>query len=212
MPEPSDPPEDLTTVHVHRAADGDRESLSWLLARFTPLLLSQAHYRLGTNLRRVYDPEDLVNDVWAIALPRLSGLPMRDGRLTPVVLKFLSTTLLYRFNTIARKRIHGATSPNEASPSTPGDPMDDVVAETRGVVTRVIESETRREVTDAIAALDDTDREILILRGMEQNPIPFIASKLAITENAVYARYHRALKKLRQELRESVFDEFPEAD
>ena len=70
----------LTSLHVRRAADGDSESLGWVVARLSPLLLAQADYRLGPVLRSLYDPEDLVNDTWIVALPRLPELPARDGR------------------------------------------------------------------------------------------------------------------------------------
>jgi len=207
------PPEgDLTTLYVRRAAGGDPDGVAWIIERFTPVLLAQAEYRLGRNFRRAYDPEDLVNDVWAVALPRLGGLSPRGGRITPVVMKFLSTTLLHRFSALVRKQLR-AGAVEEAAPAgenTGGpDPVDALPAETLGVITRVVREETRRGVAEAIDELGDTEREILILRGVEQNPVPFIASTLGLTENAVYLRYHRALKKLRRRLEGSVFEEFP---
>jgi len=80
-----------TTLHVRRAKGGDRDSLAWLADRFSPLLLAQARYRLRGRLARWVQPEDVVQDVWAVALPALPGLEASDGRETPVVLKFLAT-------------------------------------------------------------------------------------------------------------------------
>ena len=38
---------ELTTLHVHRARDGEQDSLAWLIARISLLLLqAQASYRL----------------------------------------------------------------------------------------------------------------------------------------------------------------------
>ena len=96
-------PDAVTTIHVQRAKHGDEASLDWVVRRFTPLLLAQARYRLGASLRTHYDPEDLVSEVWAIALPRLPDLTVRDGRATPVLVKFLATTLLFRVNSLMRK-------------------------------------------------------------------------------------------------------------
>ena len=95
-------PEALTSLHVRRAADGDGGSLSWVVSRLSPLLLAQATYRLGSRLRALYEPEDLVNETWAVTLPKLAELPARDGRLTPVLLRFLSTTLLHRIQSLVR--------------------------------------------------------------------------------------------------------------
>src|SRR5262245_53247125 len=94
--ETGDAPEDPTTYHVRRAREGEESSLRWVVARFTPLLRAAADYRLGKHLRGLYEPEDLLQDVWAVALPRLGDLIPRSERYTPVLLKFLSTTLLRR--------------------------------------------------------------------------------------------------------------------
>ena len=60
--------DDMTTMHVRRAVGGDLTSLDWVVSRLAPLLVAQAQWRLGTALRRYYDPEDLVSDAWAVTL------------------------------------------------------------------------------------------------------------------------------------------------
>src|SRR5262245_47363366 len=98
---------DLTSFHVQRAESGDAESLDWIVRRLSPLLLAQADFRLGPRLRRLHDPEDLVSTVWAITLPRLGELGAREGRKTPVLLSFLTTTLLNRVNGWVKTDIAG---------------------------------------------------------------------------------------------------------
>ena len=73
---------ELTSLHLRQAVGGCADSLAWLVRRLSPLLIVQAEYRLGPDLRRVYDPEDLVDEVWVVALPRLGELSARDGRYT----------------------------------------------------------------------------------------------------------------------------------
>ena len=71
--EPETPPDNgdqLTTFHVRRAREGDAPSLEWVVNRFAPVLLANARYRLGKGLSKIYDPEAIVNDVWAVALPK----------------------------------------------------------------------------------------------------------------------------------------------
>ena len=198
-----DPP---TTLHVRRAMDGDVKSLTWVVARFSPLLLAQAHYRLGERLRRLYDPEDLVNDVWAVALPRFAGLSDRDGRHTPVLLRFLSTTLLYRFNNLVQKHITG--KPAHANEDEGGpDAVRGMPQDTTGVVSRVLKDEVRGTVLRAIDELDPNDREVIVLRAIEQNPNHEVATLLGEAPNTVAVRYKRALKKLQKRLPDSVFAE-----
>ena len=204
----AEPEPDLTTLHAHRAVRGDAGSLDWLVSRLTPLLLAQADYRLGAVLRRRYEPEDVVNDVWLVALPRLGDLAPRAGRLTPVLLSFLSTTLVYRVNNLMRKHVGGdAAASLEQGRGDDQESRIDVSAEVTGVVTAACRRETRSAVGECLAALDPKDREILVLRGIEQNSNPAVARLLGLTESAVAARYHRALQRLRKKLPGSVFEE-----
>src|SRR5262245_26763813 len=81
----SDTAQDSTSCHVRRAREGDSQSIAWLVERFAPALLAQAHYRLRSLPRGLYDPEDLVQDAWIAALPHLPSLSARDARYTPVL-------------------------------------------------------------------------------------------------------------------------------
>jgi RNA polymerase sigma factor (sigma-70 family) len=191
-----------TTLHVRQALGGDARSLAWVVARLTPLLLAQASYRLGPALRPHYDPEDLVNDAWLVALPRLPQLLAGRTRHTPVLLKFLSTTLLYRANNLLKKHLRG--EPLRAPP----DALDAIAANASGVVTKAVREEARSDVARRIAELEETDRAVLMLRGIEQQDVGTVAMLLGIRPEAVRMRYSRALQRLRARLPGSVFDEF----
>jgi RNA polymerase sigma-70 factor (ECF subfamily) len=208
-PEPATVANALTTFHVRRAIGGDAQSLAWMVARLSPLLLAQASYRLGATLRRMIDPEDLVNDAWLVALRKLPELSVRDGHHTPVLLRFLSTTLLYRINNLVKRHLRGEAV-TMAAVAGQTDPLDRVAAENTGVVTRVVREELRSEVTRCMTELDEQDREILLLRGIEQQPTATVALVLGISPGAVSMRYSRALERLRQSLPGSVFDELVE--
>ncbi len=202
-PPPDGPAEarvDLTTLHVQRARAGDADSLAWMVARFSPLLLAQARYRLGPRLAARVDPEDVVQDVWATALPRLGGLALRDGRATPVLLRFLSTTLLHRVNNLLRRAATAAAVTG---------PLDEEGAQpatgTAGPATRVADREAARRVLRAIDELGERDRELVVLRGIEQLDNDVVARQLDISANAASQGYRRALDRLRARLPESAF-------
>jgi RNA polymerase sigma factor (sigma-70 family) len=219
-PEPAaespDDPTALTSLHVRRAADGNPESLGWVVTRLSPLLLAQAAYRLGPRLRALYDPEDLVNDAWIVALPRLGELPARDGRYTPVLLRFLSTTLLHRINNLARRHIRNGDlerpRPEEdrRDLTAAEDPLEQIAAEESGVITQAVKHELQGVVTECLTELEERDREMIILRGVEQQPNRTVAGLLGLKPPAVAMRYRRALDRLRARLPRSVFDEMPE--
>lgn len=203
--EPLTPASDLTTQHVARARAGDAASLGWLVERFTPLLLAQARYRLGTRMANRVTPDDVVQDTWALALPHLPSLATRDGRSTPVFLRFLSTTLLRQTNNLLRLRMHAAENAGDSS-----SPFRALGEETRGPLTRAMHRESRSLVLAAIDALGERDRELVVLRAIEQRSNEDTAELLGLAPNTAAQAYRRALEKLRARLPRSAFDELEE--
>src|SRR5262245_7043472 len=166
-------PPDLTSFHVRRAEAGDARSLEWVVKRFSPLLLAQAEFRLGQRLRRLCEPEDLVNEVWAIALPRLADLSSREGRRTPVLIRFLATTLLNRVNDLVKVEITGPRGRRQAvGPARRADTdlFAKLPADSSGVVTSAVRRERNGAIAKALKELEPQDREIIMLRAIEQNP------------------------------------------
>src|SRR5262249_47564375 len=68
---------------------------------------------------------------------------------------------------------------------------------------RLLRAELRARVRSALDKLSTTDREVLILRFMEQLSVEEIAALLGLQESAVKMRHLRALQKLRALLDES---------
>lgn len=198
-------PEDLTTVQVGRALAGDRLALEGLVERFTPLLLAQARHRLGPRLAREVDPEDVVSDVWLSALPKLSSLGERDGRRTPVLLRFLSTSVLNKVNNLVARSLRrgGLDQAGEEE----RDPLDELSANVTGALSRCAQGELCEGVLRQVEALSDGDRAVVVLRAIEQRPNGEVARLLGIEPNTAAVRYKRALEKLRQALPGSLFDE-----
>lgn len=208
-PQPTDAshPLDLTSLHIARATKGEPASRAWIVERFTPVLLAQARYRLRGPLAQTCDAFDLVQDVWAITLPRLPDLRSRDGRWTPVVLKFLSTTLLRQINHLLRKQIANRA---RGAPTPAGDEQPRIAAvpaDVTGVVTRLDRNAAADALHRALDALPDDEREAVLLRGIEQLSNREVARTLGVADHVVTRRYQRALARLREELPDSVFCE-----
>lgn len=190
--------EALTSLHVRQAAEGDPASLAWIVRRFSPLLLAQARYRLGPSLARRVDAEDLVQDVWVRVLPKLAGLEPNDDRLTPVVAKFLSVTLLRRIKDLLHKHDLGEPDarPSSAANTEENETIDCATDES-GVVTRAMREEEAESLVTLIAGLEENDRAIVVLRGIEQRSNQEAAKLLGLTADTASARYRRALAKLK---------------
>lgn len=203
----STPPDDLTTQHVRAAVGGDRDSLRWMVDRFSPLLYAVAALRLGPRLRTSYDPDDVVQDVWAAVLPKLRALEFRGPRTTPTVLKYLTTVVVNRVRTLlerhlTRRLAHSAEAGGLESLEDPAS----------GVPTKAGRSESAGSVHRALEELSESDREIVILRGIEQRSLSAVAAQLGITSGTAAVRFHRALRRLQQQLPDSAFCDLEAAD
>ncbi len=183
-------------MHARQAVDGNVSSVEWIVMRLSPLLLAHARYRLG-RLAGQHDPQDIVQDAWLTTLPRLADLVPRNGRLTPVLLRFLSTAVLNRVRNIFYDR---ARRGDVQSPS-------QVATDRSGAVTQAIRAERVAAVRATIDELEPADREVVLLRGVEQVSAQAAAVLLGVSVDAVNKRYQRALARLREQLPGSVFDE-----
>ena len=201
---------DETTLRVGAAKRGDRASLEWLVERFSPALIADARYRMPAALRRHVDPEDVVADVWAIALPRLPDLREAGGRGTPVVLRFLATTLLLRVRGMVRKHLAGkpatrALAPSGEAEDPEGTPIP--AAEITEAASRVSRRERSDALRRALDALPERDRSLVFMRGVEGLPYAEISAVLKAPETSLSVAYARALKKLKAILPGSLFDD-----
>jgi RNA polymerase sigma factor (sigma-70 family) len=195
-----------TSFHVRRAIDGDGESLGWIVERLSPLLRMQAEYRIPERLRSLYDPQDVVADVWLAAMPKLGSLSARSDRWTPVLVRYLSTAVLRRVNELYRK--HLLNKPlREAVPEESSVGLNALPAPVSGAITRAERGETQAAVREAIEGLEAKEREIVILRGIEQLTNLEASDFLGETPGTLAMRYHRAMARLRARIPRSVFDE-----
>ncbi len=202
---PNDAASDPTSIQVHRASHGDRESFGWLVERLSPLLRAQAFYRLGPKLRRFYDPEDLVAEVWAVALTRLNTIQFEREHNLPTLLRFLATTMALQINNLMRKHIRqdgwGANQTLDT------EDLAGLPEEMTGVITRAMRRESHCALLAGLESMDELDREVLIHRAIEQSPNELVAARLGLKANTVAQRYRRAIDKLRDTLDASVFAE-----
>jgi RNA polymerase sigma-70 factor (ECF subfamily) len=196
-----------TSIQVRRAIDGDLESLAWLVDRFSPVLLAQARYRIGPALRRWCDPEDVVSDVWIVAIRRITELRAASESGTGTLIRYLGTVLAHRVRDLARlaavRQAGGGAA--GARHETPVSQIEDA---TTGIVSSVIRRERTRALGDAIDALDADDREVIMLRGIEGTSLEEAATIMRTTPGAVAVRYHRALKRLRGALPGTALADF----
>lgn len=132
-----------------------------------------------------------------------------------MLVKYLSTTLLQKASKIARDyarelrpRREGSVAPKTNSAAG----LDGFAAEITDPRERAEAREMREVLRTCLDTLGPLDREILVLRGIEQMPNRRVAEKLGQQPATVSMRYRRALGRLRVALPDSVFAELPDEE
>lgn len=199
---------DATTLHVRRIVQhGDPTSWLWTVERLSPFLELQAEYRLRGRLRRLYDPSDLLNDVWLRAYPQVAEMDVGEERVTPRLVRLLSVILIRRVNELLRKEVRRGRSVS-LDREVSGDPAARAGSGDPGSVGRhLVRAETADRVRATLSALDPLDAEAIVLRGIEQMPNQVAAASLGVRPGTLAMRYRRALERLRSRLPDELHDD-----
>lgn len=175
MNSPAEPPADV--VLVQAAQSGDRTAFGLLYSRYSRMV----H---GILLSKVPHTavEDLVQDVFLQALPRLRSL--RD------VTRFGGWLAA-----IARNRANDFH--RHAQPAEEFNEESHTEENISHPATRSGESEAH-QILQAIRSLPDAYRETLILRLVEGMTGPEIAARTGLTHGSVRVNLHRGMQQLRE--------------
>src|SRR5262249_30093643 len=175
---------------LERAARGDLDAREQLLALHRDRLRRMVSVHL--------DPSDVIQEALVDASQQLSGY-LRDRPLPfyPWLRQISWNRLieLYRKHVLAQKR---SVTREEA----PALPDQSVVALAERLVSsstpskEMIREELCKRVRQALLDLAEHDREVLVMRHLEQM-MAEIAATLGVSEGAVKVRHLRALRRLR---------------
>jgi RNA polymerase sigma-70 factor (ECF subfamily) len=158
--------------------------------------------RIDPRLAARVDPSDVVQEALAKAYPRLDEY-LRNPSLPfyPWLRQFTWDCLvdLHRRHVKAERR-----SVKCEEISTPGLSSESVLRLSQRLMSRgsspsnhMIRQELRDRLHAALAKLSPSDREILVMRNLDQMPAADIAAVLGIKEGTVRVRHLRALERLR---------------
>lgn len=184
---------------------GDAQALNRLLDRYRARLRHVVSLRMQSAMAVRVDPSDVVQESLAEAVTRLPGY-LKDRPL-PFYLWLRRLALerlidLYRRHVLAQKRsVRREEAPSPAI--TDGSLVElanRFVSRGSSPSQRVRRDELRTRIQGALEQLGERDREVLVLRHLEQLSIAEIAQVLEINEGAVRVRHLRALQRLRAQL------------
>ena len=204
MSAPSPDTEEL----IEQASQGDPNALQHLLVRHRGRLRKMVAVRLDRRLAARVDPSDVVQEALAEAIQHFPEyLRTRPLPFSAWLRQFAWQRLvkLHRHHIRAQKR---SVRREEALPMPL--PEDSVLRLARRLLARgsspsqaLIHDELRERLRVALDQLAPHDREILVMRNLEQLPVAEIAAVLGLTEGAVKVRHLRALQRLRSILGDS---------
>jgi RNA polymerase sigma-70 factor (ECF subfamily) len=188
---------------LERIAQGDSAAMESLLLRHRPALHAFVEVHLDPRLRARVDPSDVVQETQLEVVQRMDDFLERRPMPFHLWVRRQAYERMLRLRRdhwergkrslrrevawpdrssmlLARPLLQGAPSPSA----------------------RMEEQELAEQVSQAVAQLSDTDREILLLRHAEELPYQEIACLLDIEPAAARRRYGRAMIRLQSILSE----------
>ncbi|MGB9434517.1 MAG: RNA polymerase sigma factor [Candidatus Acidiferrum sp.] len=166
---------------VRAAQQGDRSAFGLLYARYSRMV----HGILLSRVPRS-DVDDLVQDVFLQALPRLASL--REVSKFPGWLATIArnrATDFHRRSKPLDEFVEETAAPETAPPAPSSPPSSHSTAEANAAL-------------DAILSLPESYRETLLLRLVEGMTGPEIAARTGLAHGSVRVNLHRGMQQLRE--------------
>jgi RNA polymerase sigma-70 factor (ECF subfamily) len=190
------PENEETEEPMDRAARGDDGARQALLQRCRDRLRRMVAVRLDPRLAARLDPSDVVQEALLEAARRLPDyLRERPVAFYPWLRRLAWEHLvkLHQKHLARRKRSVARELP------LPDDSLDALarqLAPGTSPSQRLLRQEVCERVRRALDELPEVDREVLVLRYLEQLDTAETAAVLAVSEGAVKMRHRRALERL----------------
>ncbi|MDA0831929.1 MAG: sigma-70 family RNA polymerase sigma factor [Planctomycetota bacterium] len=204
------PDSDETLELLKDAGDGDAGAVNQLLDRHRESLRRVIQYRLDRAIARRVDASDIVQEVLIEASRRLDDYLANPKLPFHLWLRQLAKDSLidvHRKHKVAQRRSVDREQPMQF-PATPDASAVDLLAQIRDLELTPAAATIRKELElrflTALDELNDEDKEIILMRHVDQLENQEVSQLLGLTPPAAGMRYLRALRKLRSVLGEST--------
>jgi RNA polymerase sigma-70 factor, ECF subfamily len=195
-----------TQEMLARAKQGEADAAERLLATHREPLRRMIDLRLDPALAARVDASDIVQDVLLEAHRRLSDYLRQPTMPFHLWLRHIAKD--HVIDAHRRHRLAQRRSLDREQPIVPAALADHSSYELAGQIldqeptpaSAAIRQELQKRLDTAIAALEDDDREIILMRHGEQLSNQDVAAALGLSEAAASMRYLRAVRRLRAAL------------
>jgi RNA polymerase sigma-70 factor (ECF subfamily) len=187
---------------LDQASQGDGDARQQLLARHRGRLRAMVAARVDRRLAARLDPSDIVQEALAEAARKL------DDYLHERPLPFYPWLRQLAWDRLVKEhRAHLARARRSVRREEPGvlglpdeslaDLAQRLASSGSSPSRHALRVELQGRVQAALALLSEADREVLVLRYLEQMPLREVAAVLGVGVSAVKMRHFRALERLR---------------
>jgi RNA polymerase sigma-70 factor, ECF subfamily len=190
---------------LRRCLGGDSSAIAALLDRHRDQLRRMIAVRLDTRIAARVDPSDVVQETLAVAHRQLSEyLPKRPLPFYLWLRRIACDRLadLHRRHFRAKRRSVGREELLGLSDDSAMALGQRLFSPETSHLGRLVRKEMLQRVRGALERLSARDREVLILRHLEELGIRETASVLGISESAAKLRHLRAIERLQKLVRE----------
>ena len=198
---PSAEPPPVTLVLLDRARRGDDGAVNGLLERHREAIKRMIDRRMDRGVQRRVDASDIVQDVLLEANRRLGEYLSNPTMPFQLWLRHMARDRLidaHRRHRVAASRSVDREVPLAADDDRSGADLAGVVAD-RELTPAAAATwhELERRFATAVDALDEMDRQIVLLRHFEHLSTAEAAAVLGLSKPAAGMRYLRAMRRLR---------------
>jgi RNA polymerase sigma-70 factor (ECF subfamily) len=191
-----------TRALVDLAQEGDRAALNDLLTRYLPRVLRVVRLKRGPFLGQKLEDQDLAQEVLIRVWRSLEGY---DPSETASFLLWVTRVAENALRDLARRQLAAKRNPGYMfsldAERERGVPEEALHPMSTATPSRVIgQVEDSQIVDSAVACLDSSTQELIVLRYYFDLPLEEIAQPLELGTEALRSRIRRSLAKLRKEL------------
>jgi RNA polymerase sigma-70 factor (ECF subfamily) len=188
---------------LERAAAGDSAAQAELLEHYRKRLRHMIGLRLDKRIAARVDPSDITQEALKTAHCRLPEYFANPQISFYPWLRRIATDRMadaYRTHVAAERRsvLKEHVWKPDLNDESVAELAQSIVTSSIGPDEQALEQERHQQVVVALGQLKPPDREILVLRYLEQLGVREIADVLEISETAVTSRHLRALQRLRR--------------
>ncbi len=187
-----------TTRLLEKVAAGDSAALNQLMARYHPDLLAFINCRMDPKVRARIDGSDVVQEAQLEAVRRIDDFLRRRPMPFHLWIRKTAYQRLLNLHRDHRRRRRSVHREEVLPPATSSLLARSLLAKGASPSARMIAREEAEQVGRAVAQLAETDREILLMRHVEQSSYEEIACLLDIEPAAARKRYGRAMIRLQK--------------